>query len=212
MRITSELYVDFLRAAYDRIHANETYVTDLDLATGDGDHWSNLDKGFRKLVEMRDELAGLPLNALFQKIGMTMMATIGGSSGVLYGGAYIAAGKGLNGKEALDGQGLCDALEAMLNDIMACGKVKVGFKTMIDALAPAVETFRLGLSEGLPEAELLTKVKAAAEAGAESTRAMEAVRGRATYQSGKGVGHLDPGAVTMSYQVGALCDVILASL
>lgn len=116
MRITSELYVDFLRAAYDRIHANETYVTDLDLATGDGDHWSNLDKGFRKLVEMRDELAGLPLNALFQKIGMTMMATIGGSSGVLYGGAYIAAAKGLNGKEALDGQGLCDALEAMLNE------------------------------------------------------------------------------------------------
>ena len=83
---------------------------------------------------------------------------------------------------------------------------------MIDALAPAVEAFRLGLSEGLPEAELLTKVKAAAEAGAESTRAMEAVRGRATYQSGKGVGHLDPGAVTMSYQVAALCDVVLASL
>lgn len=212
MRIDSELYVEYLQRAYRLIHANEKYVTDLDLATGDGDHWANLNKGFSKLNDLSGELKLLPLNALFQKIGMTMMATIGGSSGVLYGGAYIAAGKILAGKEAMTAEDLRNVLREMLTDIQTRGKAQRGFKTMIDALAPAVDAFTAGLEAGLGEKELLASVKAAAEAGAEATRDMEAVRGRATYQADKGVGHLDPGAVTMAYQISALCETVSETL
>lgn len=212
MRIDSELYVAYLTRAYEVIRANETYVTDLDLATGDGDHWANLNKGFAKLNDMAGELKALALPALFQKIGMTMMATIGGSSGVLYGGAYIAAGKKLAGKEFMTAQDLRDVLAEMLNDIQTRGKAQRGFKTMIDALAPAVDAFTAGLEADLDEKALLESVKKAAEDGAEETEKMEAVRGRATYQADKGVGHLDPGAVTMAYQIAALCDTVAETL
>lgn len=212
MRIDSQLYVAYLLRAYELIRANETYVTDLDLATGDGDHWANLNKGFAKLNDLSEELKAMPLNALFQKIGMTMMATIGGSSGVLYGGAYIAAGKKLAGKEFMTAEDLRDVLQEMLNDIQTRGKAQRGFKTMIDALAPAVDAFTAGLEADLDEKELLGSVKRAAEAGAEATKKMEAVRGRATYQADKGVGHLDPGAVTMAYQISALCDTVAETL
>ena len=212
MRIDSQLYVVYLHRAYELIRANETYVTDLDLATEDGDHWANLNKGFAKLNDLSEELKTLPLNALFQKIGMTMMATIGGSSGVLYGGAYIAAGKKLAGKEFMTAEDLRDVLQEMLNDIQTRGKAQRGFKTMIDALAPAVDAFTAGLEANSDEKELLESVRRAAEAGAEATKKMEAVRGRATYQADKGVGHLDPGAVTMAYQISALCDTVAGTL
>ena len=92
------------------------------------------------------------------------------------------------------------------------GNSKPGFKTMIDALYPAVEEYRATLEAGVPEAELLQRVKKAAEDGAENTKNMEAVRGRACYQSDKGIGHLDPGAVTMAYQIEELADFILGRL
>lgn len=212
MKIDSNLYVDYLKNAYQLIHENEKYVTDLDLATGDGDHWSNLNKGFAALVAMEDELRALPLDQMFMKIGMTMMATIGGSSGVLYGGAYMAASKTLKGKDHMEAADLQLVLAAMLEDIQNRGKAERGFKTMIDALAPAVDAFKEGLDQGLSDHELLAQVKAASLEGAEATKAMEAVRGRATYQADKGVGHLDPGAVTMSYQISTLCDTIAKTI
>ena len=100
----------------------------------------------------------------------------------------------------------------MLNDIQTRGKAQRGFKTMIDALAPAVDAFTAGLEANSDEKELLESVRRAAEAGAEATKKMEAVRGRATYQADKGVGHLDPGAVTMAYQISALCDTVAGTL
>lgn len=212
MRVDSRLYVEYLEKAHKLIRENETYVTDLDLATGDGDHWSNLNKGFAALMEMKSELRELPLNQLFLKIGMTLMATIGGSSGVLYGGAYMAAARTLANKEAMDAADLCQVLNVMLEDIMNRGKAQRGFKTMIDALAPAVDAFREGLEKGLDEKVLLAGVKEASIQGANATKEMQAVRGRATYQADKGVGHLDPGAVTMSYQLAALCDTVSANL
>ena len=139
---------------------------------------------------------------------MLMMSKIGGSSGVLYGGAYIAAGKALAGKESITGEELCLALETMVNDMMTRGKAEPGFKTMIDALHPAVQAYKAALAEGKSDADTMAAVKQAAMDGAESTKAMEAVKGRASYQISKGVGHLDPGAVTMSYQLECLCDYV----
>ena len=210
--LTSADYVEYINVAAKKIHENGDYISGLDAATGDGDHWANINMGFENLVAAGDELKTMPIDGAFKKIGMLMMSKIGGSSGILYGSAYVAAAKKCAGKAELDAQGLCDALDAMVTDMMNRGKAEPGMKTMIDALYPAVQAFKQGLADGISEEELLETVKQAAIDGAEATRGMEAVKGRASYQTNKGVGHLDPGAVTMSYQIAELCDLLIAKI
>lgn len=210
--LTSNDYVDYINNAAKKIHENGDYISGLDAATGDGDHWANINLGFENLVGAGDEMRAMPIDGVFKKIGMLMMSKIGGSSGILYGGAYMAAAKKCAGKAEIDAAGLCDALEAMVNDMMSRGKAEPGMKTMIDALYPAVEAFKKGLAAGDDETAILAAVKQASIDGAEATRDMEAVKGRASYQTNKGVGHLDPGAVTMSYQIAELCDLLMARI
>lgn len=210
--MTSKDYVSYIKIAAKRIHENGEYISKLDAVTGDGDHWANINLGFENLVAAADEMEKMPIDGVFKKIGMLMMSKIGGSSGVLYGGAYMAAGKALAGKESINSGELCLALETMVNDMMTRGKAEPGFKTMIDALYPAVQAYKTALAEGKGDADTMTAVKQAAMDGAEATRAMEAVKGRASYQTSKGVGHLDPGAVTMSYQLECLCDYVKDNL
>lgn len=206
--ITAAEYAAYLTLAARKIEAEKEYISALDAATGDGDHWANLNTGFERLVREREELAALPLSACFQRIGMLMMNSIGGSSGILYGGAYMAAARTLRGKEVIDREALGQVLQAMVEDMCTRGGSKPGYKTMIDALYPAAETYRQLAERGAEDAELFSAVKRAALEGAEATKEMEAVRGRAYYQPNKGVGHLDPGAVTMSYQIEILMDFI----
>lgn len=210
--MTSKDYVSYIKIAAKRIHENGEYISKLDAVTGDGDHWANINLGFENLVAAADEMEKMPMDGVFKKIGMLMMSKIGGSSGVLYGGAYMAAGKALAGKESITSEELCLALETMVNDMMNRGKAEPGFKTMIDSLYPAVKAYKAALAEGKSDADTMAAVKQAAMDGAEATRAMEAVKGRASYQTNKGVGHLDPGAVTMSYQLECLCDYVKDNL
>lgn len=207
-QLTSKDYMEYISLAYEKIHANGDYITELDSATGDGDHWANINMGFEKLNQEVARLSEYSVSDTMKEIGKSMMAVIGGSSGVLYGSAYLAAAKALKGKEVIDQAGLGEMLKAMLEAIMSRGNAQPGWKTMIDSLAPAVACYQECQEQGKTETELLEQVKQAALQGAESTRAMEAVRGRATYQANKGVGHLDPGAVTMSYQLEILMDYI----
>lgn len=209
MIITSGDYVAYLNRAAARISESRDYVTELDAATGDGDHWVNLNMGFEALTEAGEELRALPICETLKRIGMIMMSKIGGSSGILYGGAYLAAARAVAGKETLDMEGLCLVLTGMVEDMMSRGKAEPGFKTMIDSLYPAAEAFRLALEAGEDDRTVLERVKTAAEEGAESTRQMEARKGRASYMLSKGAGHLDPGAVTMSLQIGCLCDFLI---
>ena len=189
--LTAKDYTEYIKLAYELIHSKGDYITELDSVTGDGDHWTNI------TMELSDE---------FKEIGKIMMSVIGGSSGVLYGSAYIAAAKALKGIEVLHDAELCTVLKAMLDAIVARGQAKEGYKTMIDSLAPAVKKYEECLANGTPSAELCELVKKAAEDGAENTKNMEAIRGRASYQANRGLGHLDPGAVTMSYQIATLMD------
>lgn len=208
-KITSEDYAEYIEKAYDVIVKNGDYVTELDLATGDGDHWLNLNMGFKKLVEEKERLSKLNISDELKEIGKIMMSVIGGSSGVLYGSAYLSAAKSVKDKEYLDNEGLFVVLNAMIEAIIQRGQAKPGFKTMIDSLYPAVEEYRSCLEKKLSDKELCERVKKAATEGAENTKNMEAVRGRATYQADKGMGHLDPGAVTMSYQIVELMNLAL---
>lgn len=201
MKIDSAAFARYFVEIAARIGASKDYITELDSATGDGDHWANMDLGFRKLSALSAELAAMPLSALFKKVGMTIMSGVGGSSGVLYGSAYIRAAQTVADCESLDLHGLARVLRAQLAAIMERGNAKPGDKTMIDALAPAVDALEKALAASAGDDAALEAMARAAVEGAEATRGMEAVKGRATYQTGKGVGHLDPGAVTMSYQL-----------
>lgn len=204
-------YANYIRRAYEKIHSEKDYLSELDAATGDGDHWANVNMGFSKLVEQIPELETMPFDTMFQKIAMTMMTVIGGSSGVLYASAYMEAGNFLRDKAYIDCETMCAVLDAMLRGIMRRGNAAPGMKTMVDTLNAAVLCYQACLNERMDENKLLDQVKAAAYQGQQSTIQMEAVRGRAYYQSNKGVGHLDPGAVSMYYQIESLVDEIKSS-
>lgn len=204
-------FVEFIKNAYKKINENKDYVTELDSVTGDGDHWVNINMGFEKLVELSNELENLSFEEMFKKIGMTLMSGIWGSSGVLYGGAYIAASKVLVNKEFIDKNTLKDIFEAELNSMMNRGKSKPGDKTMIDSLYAASQALNDNINNDDIVATL-NIVKEKAIDGALATKDMEAVKGRASYQTNKGVGHLDPGAITMSYQIEELVNLIISKI
>lgn len=209
MDLTSKDYVEYIKKIAHRFQECGEYITSLDSATGDGDHWLNINNGFSKLVKIADDLENLSISEMFKKIGMTLMSSVGGSSGVLYGSAYIAAAKITEEIETITLENFKDILEAMLKAIMLRGNVTPNQKTMVDAIYPAVEAMKDAIEHHLDEKTAINNMKKAALDGAASTKDMIAIRGRASYQSEKGVGHLDPGAVTMSYQIETLADYIL---
>lgn len=201
-------YINYLRRAHKKIHDEKEYLSRLDAETGDGDHWANINMGFTRLITDIADLESLALEDMFLKIAMTMMTVIGGSSGILYASAYMEASKVLHGKAYIDCQTLCNVFDAMQNGIMRRGNAAPGMKTMIDTLDSAVICYKKCLDEQTDEMKLLEDVRAAAYAGQNATLQMEAVRGRAYYRPDKGVGHLDPGAVSMYYQIETLVDEI----
>ncbi|HWS44060.1 MAG TPA: dihydroxyacetone kinase subunit DhaL [Pseudoflavonifractor sp.] len=210
--ITAADYVEYLNIAGAEIEKQRDYVTALDAKTGDGDHCVNLLMGFDKLASLSGELAALPLPDMLKKVGMTLMGAIGGSSGVLYGSGYLAAAKALAGVETLDGRALLTLLDAQLTAIMDRGKAQPGWKTMIDSLYEGAAAYRAALERGDDDVSALKALKQGAAEGMERTREMEAVKGRASYQRNKGVGDLDPGAVTMCIQLTCLADYIMGTL
>ena len=203
-------YLDYIAKVAQRIADSRDYITELDAATGDGDHWANINMGFQELLKNSDSYRTLSFSDMFKQMGMKMMNAIGGSSGILYGSAYLGAAKVMKDRAVLDAQALCDVLDAMAAAMMKRGNSAPGQKTMLDAIVPAVDCFKAGLAAGADEAELLRAVGKAATEGALSTKDMEAVRGRACYQANKGVGHLDPGAMTMAYQIETLTEQALS--
>lgn len=202
-------YVDYCVCTAALIAENKDYITELDAATGDGDHWANLNMGFQKLADSRQELNGTSYAGLFKKIGMILMSTIGGSSGVLYGSAYLSAAKVVGDTDMMDVQILSQVLSAMLEGICRRGNSGPGMKTMIDTLDSAANELKTAIIEGADEKNALLRMEQGAKQGMESTAQMEAVRGRAYYQADKGVGHLDPGAVTMYYQLKTLAECMM---
>ncbi len=210
VKLTTAAYVDYLKAVTEKIASEKEYISELDAATGDGDHWANMNTGFTKLLEIEDELRSLDFAGLFKKAAMTIMSGVGGSSGILYASAYLKAASVLAGVETMDAEILMKVLDAELHGIMQRGNGQPGFKTMIDPLYQAVEAMKKALPDG--DAAAVSAMREGARLGMEATRDMEAVRGRACYQANKGVGHLDPGAVTMYYQLDMLGSAALDTI
>ncbi|HWH93285.1 MAG TPA: dihydroxyacetone kinase subunit DhaL [Baekduia sp.] len=187
----------WIRAFASEIEAHRAELVRLDTAIGDGDHGTNMDRGMRKVLEKLDGLEGEDIGAALKTVGMTLVSSVGGAAGPLYGTLFLQMGTATAGASTLDAAGLADALEAGVRGVQARGKAEPGDKTMVDALLPAVAALRAAPGDaGLPEA--VGGAAAAAEEGMKATIPMEARKGRASYLGPRSVGHQDPGA-TSSY-------------
>lgn len=197
-RLTVEGYANYLQNVIGKISAEKEYITGLDSVLGDGDHWANLMVGFNRILEQIDELKKCDFETLFKQIGKIFLNSSGGSSGILYCSAYLSAAPYLKGKDEISVSDLAEILRLEQKGIEARGGAKPGDKTMLDTLAAAAAAAG---GDGGSEDDLLRRISAGAYEGMNSTKDMEARKGRACYRKDKGVGHIDPGAVTMYYQI-----------
>ena len=198
-RLTVEGYASYLQNVIGKISAEKEYITGLDSVLGDGDHWANLMVGFNRILEQIDELKKCDFETLFKQIGKIFLNSSGGSSGILYCSAYLSAAPYLKGKDEISVSDLAEILRLEQKGIEVRGGAKPGDKTMLDTLAAAAAAAAGG--DGGSEDDLLRRISAGAYEGMSSTKDMEARKGRACYRKDKGVGHIDPGAVTMYYQI-----------
>ena len=191
------------------VRASADELTELDRAIGDGDHGANLRRGFDAVAELAPELEAMPLGAALQKAGMTLVMKVGGASGPLYGSLLMGIGKSLAGGSQSgvpNPSEIADALQAGVDMVRQRGKSDVGEKTMLDVLVPVCEALRTGSSQSLPVPRILDAVSDAAGRGLESTRAIQARKGRASYLGERSVGHLDPGARSSQVIVDSVCS------
>lgn len=181
------------------------YLTQLDAAIGDADHGTNMNRGFTAVEAKMDGLDGdTPPGRALMQAGSTLVSTVGGASGPLWGSALRRAGKALGDAETFDPPQLVDALEAALNGIVELGAAEPGDKTIVDALGPAVAALRAAVEEGTPLPAAMAAARAAAEEGMHATIPMQARKGRASYLGERSVGHQDPGATSTTLIIAAL--------
>ena len=173
------------------------YLVDLDRAIGDGDHGENMDRGFKAAVEALGQAQPGSVAEVLKTVAKTLMSTVGGAAGPLYGTAFLRASKAAGDGE-LDGAGVAAVIAGALDGIQARGKATTGEKTMVDAWTPALEAARAAAEAGSDPVAVLEAAATAAEAGAAATEPMRATKGRASYLGERSIGHLDPGAVSTS--------------
>lgn len=173
------------------------YLVDLDRAIGDGDHGENMDRGFKASVEALGQAQPASVAEVLKTVAKTLMSTVGGAAGPLYGTAFLRASKAAGDGE-LDGAGVAALIAGALDGIQARGKATTGEKTMVDAWTPALEAARAAAEAGSDPVAVLEAAATAAEAGAAATEPMRATKGRASYLGERSIGHLDPGAVSTS--------------
>ena len=173
------------------------YLVDLDRAIGDGDHGENMDRGFKAALEALGQGQPASVAEVLKTVAKTLMSTVGGAAGPLYGTAFLRASKAAGDGE-LDGAGVAAVIAGALDGIQARGKATTGEKTMVDAWTPALEAARAAAEAGSDPVAVLEAAATAAEAGAAATEPMRATKGRASYLGERSIGHLDPGAVSTS--------------
>jgi dihydroxyacetone kinase-like protein len=188
--------VAYLEALAARVKEERAYLTALDSPIGDADHGTNLDRGFSAVAAKLPDMADQDLGAILRMVGTTLVSTVGGASGPLYGTAFLRAGAALAGHQTASLHDIVAALRAALDGIMQRGKAQRGEKTMIDAIAPAVEAVYAALARGAAPREAAREAVAAAEEGMRSTIPMLATKGRASYLGERSIGHQDPGATS----------------
>ena len=185
----------WISAYADRIGEHAAYLTELDSAIGDADHGSNMKRGMQAAVAAVADKSPATCKDLLTTVGMTLVSTVGGASGPLYGTIFLRLGTTAADADAMDRELFGTALHAALDGVTARGKAEAGDKTMLDAFIPAVEAY--DAQSGSLSAALAAAAAAAAK-GRDATEPMEARKGRASYLGERSIGHLDPGATSLT--------------
>jgi dihydroxyacetone kinase-like protein len=192
-----------IAAVAEQVIASAPELTALDQAIGDGDHGANMKRGFEAVLGKLDVLTALPPGEAVKDLGKTLVMTIGGASGPLYGTLFMAMGGAIAGGRQLP-EGLTEIFALGIDAVSARGRSKAGEKTMLDVLVPVLETLRS--NSGQPD--LLRRIRATASEAVERTAPMLATKGRASFLGPRSIGHVDPGARSSCVIVHAICSTL----
>lgn len=198
MAVAKQQVLDWLTAYAAIIKENRDYLVQLDSAIGDADHGVNMDRGFTAVVAKLPTVADKDIGTILKTVGMTLVSTVGGAGGPLYGTLFLQAGTATAGKDSLTAEDIAAMFDAALKGVVMRGKAEPGDKTMVDAITPAVAALKTAVTGGEPVSAALSKATAAAEQGMKDTIPLVARKGRASYLGERSAGHQDPGA-TSSY-------------
>lgn len=205
---------DIYEAIYvlaEAVNENKEMLTDLDAAIGDADHGINMSRGFEAVKAKLSQGGGEDIPTVLKKVGMTLISTVGGASGPLYGTAFLRASAAINRNETITREKAMEMLSSAIQGIKDRGKARQGEKTMLDALEPALEAIDNSIKADKPLLECLEAACQAAQAGMEYTGTIKATKGRASYLGDRSIGHRDPGATSSYIMLRALTDYCRAS-
>lgn len=196
MSIAYDDVVRWIRAFADAVAEQKEYLTQLDSAIGDADHGINMDRGMQAALGKLEGSPAGDIGALLKAVGMTLVSTVGGAGGPLYGTLFLQMGMATAGKAELSPEDWATAVEKAVEGVQMRGKAEPGDKTMVDALIPARDALRAALEEGASLGEALKRSAEAAREGMEATIPLVARKGRASYLGERSAGHQDPGATS----------------
>lgn len=204
----SKKVTEILLAIGEKIEEQKDYLTELDQPIGDSDHGINLARGFAAVKQKTAAMEGQDIGSLLKTAGMTLVSTVGGASGPLYGSAFMKGGMALAGKTEMDLDDFLCMMEAAVEAVKQRGKAVEEEATMLDAMCPSLRAMKAAREAGKPTAEVLAEGVKAAWAGAEHTKALVATKGRASYVGERGLGHQDPGATSYSYMLEVVAGAV----
>lgn len=204
--LTLDQLANWLRRFAELVDENKTLLTELDSAIGDADHGANMARGTTAVVAHLDEAN--TIDALLKKAGMTLVSTVGGTSGPLYGTLLMKMGMATGAVTELSREDFSRAFRAGLEALIARGKTELDDKTMVDALSPAIDAYDAAVAAGSGLGDAVAKAAEAAAAGRDATIPLVARKGRASYLGERSVGHMDPGATSATYLLDALAIAV----
>ena len=209
--VTKEQIVQWLQNFAAVIEQNKDYLTELDSAIGDADHGINMERGFKKVMSQLPGVADKDIGSILKTVSMTLISSVGGASGPLYGTLFLRSGTAVAGKQELTDEDMVGLLQAGLDGVRERGKAQPGDKTMLDVLSPAVRAFQQAVVGGKGTLQAMQQAVAAAEQGMKETTPMLAKKGRASYLGERSIGHQDPGATSSYLMLKSLLAILESS-
>ncbi|EIL2907246.1 dihydroxyacetone kinase subunit DhaL [Vibrio alginolyticus] len=208
MQIEKQHIVHWLELCAKTYQENQDFLTDLDRDIGDADHGLNMNRGFKKVAEKLPQFADQNIGSILKNTGMTLLSSVGGASGPLYGTLFIRTAAAVGTREQLTFEELVDALKSGVDGVVSRGKAELGDKTMCDVWLPVLVSVKALLENGMSADHLLNEMVELAETSAVATIEMLAKKGRASYLGERSIGHQDPGATSSLLMIKALQQAI----
>ncbi|MFQ3647728.1 MAG: dihydroxyacetone kinase subunit DhaL [Anaerolinea sp.] len=208
MTLSRDVLIRWMHLFAQSVEANKDYLTELDSAIGDADHGANMHRGMQAVLGKLPSVAESDIGSILKTVGMTLVSTVGGASGPLYGTFFIQMASGASNKMELTLEDYTNALQSGINGIVMRGKAQLKDKTMLDALQPALDALKHAAESGASLEEALQQSAEAAAAGRDSTTPLIARKGRASYLGDRSIGHQDPGATSSHLLLQSLVDAV----